>query len=168
MVKKFLNNFEGWFCGIMLAIMLVLLVMQVVLRWIGETNTWSEELSRYMFVWLVYVGGSFATQQDSHIRIDLALRVWPQKVRPLAKALGNLLWIAFGVFLLTQSLILVRNSWVGGTYSICLGINMAYAYVGITIGYGLMIIRVIQCQLIPSIKEIMNKNVASEGGKEVS
>ncbi|MCQ4636817.1 TRAP transporter small permease [Anaerovorax odorimutans] len=167
MVKKFLNNFEGWFCGLILAIMLVLLVMQVALRWVGQTNTWSEELARYMFVWVVYVGGSFAAQKDSHIRIDLALRVWPKKVRPFAKTLGNLLWIAFGIFLLMQSLILVRNSWVGGTYSICLGINMAYAYVGITIGYGLMVIRVIQCQLIPSIKEIIHKNVPSEGGKEV-
>lgn len=167
MVKKFLNNFEGWLCGFMLAVMLVILVAQVFMRWMGHPNTWSEELARYMFVWAVYIGGSFATQLDMHIRIDLALNVWPKAVRPIAKTLGNLLWIAFSVFMLVQSLILVKNSWVGGTYSICLGINMAYAYIGVSIGYFLMIFRAVQYQLIPSIKEIFNKNKKqNENGRE--
>ena len=50
-VKKIADNFEGYCCAVMLAVMSVVVFLQVIFRFVIKASLpWSEELSRYLLV----------------------------------------------------------------------------------------------------------------------
>lgn len=50
--------------SLMLLAMLVICTMQVIWRYVLESAlSWSEELARYIFVWLVWVAAAYATKK---------------------------------------------------------------------------------------------------------
>ena len=56
-IKKLADNFEGYCCAVMLAVMSVVVFMQVVFRFLIKSSLpWSEELSRYLLVYITYFG----------------------------------------------------------------------------------------------------------------
>lgn len=155
--KKLINNIESFICVIALIAMLVLLTYQVILRWFGYSNAWSEEVARYLFIWIVFIGSSMAVQTGSHITITTAVKIWPKKLRPYMELLGTFVWIAFSgviTFIGADFAIRLYNM---GTISLGLQINTAIPFSGVIIGYGFMTIRIIQHQLIPQFKHILTR-----------
>lgn len=58
------------FCTIVLVIAIFI---QVVCRYILLISTpWAEELARYLFVWMAYLGGGYALHTGGQIEIDIA------------------------------------------------------------------------------------------------
>lgn len=50
--------------------------IEVICRYLLFISTaWSEELARYLFVWLTYIGSAYAFNQGSHIEIDVCKQV---------------------------------------------------------------------------------------------
>ena len=55
--KKCYDNFEEYVCAGLVFLMIFCLVLQVVMRiFTGSSFAWTEELSRYSFLWAVFVG----------------------------------------------------------------------------------------------------------------
>ena len=152
--KRFLKNIEGYITAGMLAVMLVLLFIQVLSRWAGNSNSWSEELSRYLFVWVIYLGGSLAIQTDSHVKIDILVNIWPKKIRPYILLIGQILLIVYCGCIGYYAACFTYNLYMAKTISIGLGISMAFAYASVPVGYCFMAIRVLQFQIIPQIRSI--------------
>lgn len=59
--------------AVFLAIMIVMLFMNVVLRQFGKGFVWSEEISRIAFIYLVYLGTIGAARDNRHLLIDSIL-----------------------------------------------------------------------------------------------
>lgn len=58
--------------GIILSIMMIDIVVNVVTRFIFNfTISWSEELARYLFVQLIFLGACYGIRNGIQIRIDL-------------------------------------------------------------------------------------------------
>ncbi|MCI8649385.1 MAG: TRAP transporter small permease [Anaerotruncus sp.] len=54
-----------------LALVLVIFI-EVVCRYMLFISTaWAEELSRYLFIWLTYIGSAYAIDEGGHIEIDV-------------------------------------------------------------------------------------------------
>lgn len=69
-------------CTVCFAVMIVLTLMQVFLRYVFNAGLpWSEEVARWCFVWLVFLGMAVAVRLDSHIAIDMFLRMFPGRLR---------------------------------------------------------------------------------------
>lgn len=52
---KFIEkNFEKWFLIISLVAMVLIIFMQVVLRWFHAATVWAEELARYIMLYQVW------------------------------------------------------------------------------------------------------------------
>ena len=44
-------------CVVLMSTMTVLLAVQVFMRYVmGASLSWSEEIARYLFIWLIYLG----------------------------------------------------------------------------------------------------------------
>ena len=91
--------------GIVLFIGMVLLVLaQVVARKFFEPLVWSEELARYTFIWVAFIGWVIASRNKSHIRISL-----------VTDRAGPLLKQALGIFsdlcVIVIALIFVIKGW---------------------------------------------------------
>ena len=57
-------------------VMLVIIFMQVITRYIfGFSFEWSEELARFLFVWVVFLGSALIMGEDGHLAVELMPRL---------------------------------------------------------------------------------------------
>ena len=155
-MKKFLNTIEEKICGLALAIMLAILSYQVFARFLQSSNNWSEEVARYLFVALVFIGASYAVTKHMHIIIETATLIWPKKIRKYMQLLGILVWLAFSIYITYWGVKYCIMLWTAKRISLSIFINMAIPYAAIPLGYGLSCIRLIQFEVIPRIKAIIS------------
>ena len=74
------EKLEEIFLVIILIAAVVIVAMQVVTRYIFKIPLpWSEEIARYLFLWLTWVGASYATKERKHVSIDLVYEKLPER-----------------------------------------------------------------------------------------
>lgn len=75
MIKKignFFNKFESNALMIALAVMVAVIFMQVVMRYVfNNSPSWSEEFSRYLFIWFSWMGVSAGLKDEEHLKVEL-------------------------------------------------------------------------------------------------
>ena len=80
------KNLEEYICCALLGVIMTLLMMQVCYRYFGgKSIAWSEEVSRFLFLYLVYFAASLAASKNLHIRVNRAAQA-PAEARPDASA----------------------------------------------------------------------------------
>ncbi|QGQ45131.1 TRAP transporter small permease [Metabacillus sediminilitoris] len=149
---------EGLFCVLLLAIMTVLMFTEVVARYVfGSSFIWIEELTRYLFIWLTFVSAAYVTATKSHITVDVALSIFPKKVRPIIQKIGLLIWLAFSIVITYVGFEYSFTMLEVGGNSPTLGIAKGFIYLGIPLGYLCMTLRLI----VQVFKEISTREAAS-------
>ncbi len=94
--------------GLLIAVMTLLVALQVVFRYVvNYTLPWSEELSRYVFLWASLLGACAAVRRHAHLGVDSLVRRLPDGARRLLEALVVALVGAFAVVLGWQGLALL-------------------------------------------------------------
>ncbi len=82
---------EGLLC-LALAAMVVMVFGNVVLRYAFDSGiTVSEELSRYLFVWITFLGALAVMRQGGHLGFDLIARALPRAGRQACRIVSDLL-----------------------------------------------------------------------------
>ena len=75
--SKFLNAIEKAEKVVLaasMAAMVILMLYQVILRYVfSASNSWSEELVRYLFILDVLLAASIAVRRNSHLQIDVLI-----------------------------------------------------------------------------------------------
>ena len=91
-LKQIYLHIEEWVSVVFITVALILLTLQVILRFVFNTSFgWIEELSRYLYIWVIYLASSAAVKHDATIRIDVAENLWPKPIRGAVVALGKLI-----------------------------------------------------------------------------
>gem|GEM_PF-774736 len=88
--------------GVIVAVfsfMVLLVFLNAVLRYIFSSGiTWSEELSRYSFVWVVFLGALIAFIEGLHIIVDLLIQKFPPVLKKVIFLTINVLVILTMIF----------------------------------------------------------------------
>lgn len=80
--------------GLCLAVMVVLVFANVVLRYAFNSGiTVSEELSRWLFVWMTFLGAIVALREGSHLGSDTLVSRLPLRGKKLCMLAGHLLML---------------------------------------------------------------------------
>lgn len=124
---------------ISLAIMALLVFGNVVLRYAFNSGiAISEELSRLLFVWLIFLGAILASAQHAHIGFDTLVKILPVAGR-------KILIVVTGGLMLAASVIFIIGGWqqtvinLDNAYPV-LGISYAWLYaVAIVFGIGTLV-----------------------------
>lgn len=94
---------------LLLASMTILVFLNVILRYFFDTGIiWSEEMSRYLFVWLSILGAIIAFKDKLHYSVDLLIKSVPKPIAILLTLISNvliliILWVIFeGSLKMTQ------------------------------------------------------------------
>lgn len=84
---------------------------QVILRTVfNNPQAWAEEVSRYVFAWIVFLGAAIAFGRDTHIRIDfLDTMVGSAGLKLLRRVRTVIVLCAAGVMVYSGSLVAWRN-----------------------------------------------------------
>lgn len=143
---KFLDeNFERYICIVLMSSMTLILAVQVFMRYVmRDSLSWSEELARYIFVWLIYIGISYGAQIMKHIKIEAALLLFPMRARPYVELLGDILFLGFALFVVYSSWGIVEKQLMLGQTSPAIQMPMWMLYSAPTVGFALTAIRQVQ------------------------
>ncbi len=103
-----------WLMALALAVMVSLVFGNVVLRYVFNSGiAWAEELSRLMFVWLIFLGAVLALRQHAHLGVELVQAKLPTWARRSCAVVSHLLMLyALWLFLYgswTQTVIGMRT-----------------------------------------------------------
>mgnify|MGYP004687771739 FL=1 len=80
---------------VLMVVFMVNIFCQIFFRVLFKTPVFfAEELSRYAFLWMVFLGLSYATLHDKHIRVTLLVEKFPFTLQRITEILIHLLAIA--------------------------------------------------------------------------
>jgi TRAP-type C4-dicarboxylate transport system permease small subunit len=79
---------------IMLSIMVIMVFGNVVLRYgFNDGIISSEELSRYLFIWITFLGAIVTLRENAHLGLDSVVRKLSLRGKKIAFAISNLLML---------------------------------------------------------------------------
>lgn len=129
--------------AILFATMVISLFYQIIMRFVFENaNSWSEELTRYSFIWMTMLGSSLATRRNRNMNVDFVVNKMPEPLRKINNVLTKTLILAFIMVIIIYGIGLV-----GMTHkqmSPGLKLPMSYMYSAIPTGGILMLIFTIE------------------------
>ena len=97
-LRHLYGNLEQYFCAFLMVLMVFCLGAQVFFRFVLNASlTWSEELSRFAFIWLVYMGAVLGAKERIHIRVTAFHRLLPAAARGWGLPAADLLWVAINL-----------------------------------------------------------------------
>jgi TRAP-type C4-dicarboxylate transport system permease small subunit len=127
---------------LMLVVAFIALILQVLSRFVFRFPlTWSEELSRYLLIWITFIGASLAMRYQRLIRIEAAVNLLPEKLRKAVLAVAGLAVVVFCAIVFRYSLDLLQV--VSRQSSPSLHLSMSIPYLAIPTGCVLIILNTI-------------------------
>lgn len=157
MIKWLDDHIEEIFLVLFSVLMVSVIFIQVIMRYAFDSSlSWSEELARYSFIWVVYIGISYGVKKQRHIKVDLLLLAFKDKGRIVFNIISNLLFLAFAIFVIRYGYDIASQLLAFGQKSPANQIPMGYVYMAAPIGMGLTSIRLIQ-NLIVLFKALLGK-----------
>jgi TRAP-type C4-dicarboxylate transport system permease small subunit len=110
---------------------------QVVTRYgLGDPLIWSEELARYLFVWVSMIGAALAIRQGGHFGLDLLIRRMPA-FRPILAPVVTTAVIVFLAVVLKTGIDETRLASM--QIAMTFPMRMQWAYLALPVGAGLML-----------------------------
>jgi C4-dicarboxylate transporter DctQ subunit len=126
----------------LVVVMTVVVFLQVVYRYVlTQPLHWSEELARYLFVWLSILGASLGLQKRGHFGLDVFSRMLPKQTKRYMEFLIYLLTGVVILVILIQGITLVQKTVL--QESPAMGISMSWAYACLPVGAALMAIHLL-------------------------
>ena len=142
-MKKFFGRFEENIMLFLLPATSVIITLQVVGRYTGLFNMfWAEELVRYMYIWVAFIGISLGVKSNAHFNVQLLINTFPASVRKAILTIGTIIVILFLLLVVYHSFVLLKMIVMMTQTSAMLGIPMFIPYAAITVGCFTMAIRV--------------------------
>ena len=129
-----LNKLMGHYCKVLSVVMVVCLAAMVfmvfgnvVLRYgFNSGITVSEELSRWAFLWVVFLGATVAVHEKAHMGVDSLVMSLPPLLRKAVLLVGYLLMLFVTWLMFSGSLAQTRINW--DVEAPVTGYSMAWAY----------------------------------------
>ncbi len=120
--------------------------LQVFCRFVlNDSLTWSEEMCRYLFVWMVFLGAGVGVLHRRHIIIDIVPNMIPASVKKYYNIVISLLIIAFTLLLMRYGLVFAQRGMRQN--SPAMQIPLGYIYAGIILGAFVMLVNTVRVTL---------------------
>jgi TRAP-type C4-dicarboxylate transport system permease small subunit len=161
-IGKVINKIEENALTISLAIMVIVIFTNVVMRYIFNNSlSWSEEFARYLFVWFSWLGVSAGVKDNEHLRVEILSMALSKKGLVKAdeaiKALVSLIWIATTWIVAYYGLIVISAQIDMNVLTPAMRIPVWIAYLAIPFCSFVVGIRLI-LNVIESVKILLGKS----------
>lgn len=163
-IKWLDNNIERAILLILLAVMTVVTILQVFMRYVMENSlTWSEELARFCFIWLVYIGISYGVKRAKHVRVEAILSIVKRRGKFIINLIANILFLYFAIYATYYGFTIMNTIQITGQLAPSIGVPMSIMYLGMPIGMLLTVIRLIQRIIYEIMMYKQGKEIKDDG-----
>ena len=132
-MKAFFLKFEENLAALFMGGLLFTLFLQVFTRYIlNDPLSWTEEVARYVYVYIVFLGSSAAISDRTHVGIDFIVRALPPRAQWLVALLVNLAILVVLVHLVWWGYVAARRQWTLPLVVLDIPYTWVYAIVPIT------------------------------------
>lgn len=142
---KRINRFEEMFLIATLVLMVVLIFSQVVGRYVFQSApSWTEEMTRYVHIFQVWIGAGYAVKLREHIKVTAFVDLFKGKVRKVLDFISTVIWFLLVLLVAifgTQLVITILNY---GQVSPATQIPFWIPYLAVPLGAFSMSVRLLQ------------------------
>lgn len=168
-MERFLSalnrNAERWALLFFYVLLVGTMFVEVIRREVfAYSSIWGEEIVRYAFIYLAWIGAAAAVRERAHIRIDVLMHYLSPRGKALLYIFGDLVMLAVALVAVFWSFETVAVSWKFGSVSHGLRVSMVWFLMAVPFGFSLMIFRLIQ-SLLRDFKDLVSGRPVYEGDK---
>lgn len=139
------KNFEPIIMAVLFYAMTALITLQVILRFVFNSGfAWAEEISRFLFVWLMYFSISYLTRNHGHIRITFLVEKLNEKMKKITMILVDFLFTAFAIVVFLSAIQICQSVTEFHDRAVTIDVSMNVVYGAGLVGFALIIIRLLQ------------------------
>jgi len=139
------EKFEEIIGVIVLAVVVSLIFIGVVMRLLFKSGLpWQEEISRMLYVVVVYLGASYGIRSNDHIRINIVSNLLPNRARKILRIITDIIWAGFNftVIIMAMQVYQKMQRFLGESAVLKIPLHMVFLIV--PVGFALLTLRLIQ------------------------
>lgn len=134
---KYVDRFIEALISVAYGVVVLLAFGNVFSRYVlNNSIVWSEELGRYLFIWIVFLAAPLGINKGVHISVDFFIRLFPPRMQKAIIIIHSFLIAIFFVIIFVPSIEVVRTGM--GNSSLSLEIPMGIIYLAFPVGWGLI------------------------------
>lgn len=153
----FMDHFESYLCQFLLVFFVVVVFIQIILRFLDASLPWTEEIARFAFLWFILFGACYATRLCALNRVTLQFMKAPKWVGNLALFISDMIWLVFSLILAWEGYKAVLDLVEFPYATPALDWDMGLVYLVFPLSFLLMAIRIIQ---VNYIKFVLKQEIA--------
>lgn len=146
-MKLFLNEIHAFFIkiinfliGFLLSSMVIIVFLNVIFRYFLKNSiAWSEEVSRMMLIWLVFLGAIMAYINNEHLGLDILIKAFHKRIARLLTILADILIMYALAIVLIGGIQMTSDSFASGWVSSAVPVLYGYVYLIVPISAFLML-----------------------------
>lgn len=159
------RNAERWALLVFYTMLVVTMAVEVIRREVfAYSSIWGEEIVRYSFIYLAWIGAAAAVRERAHIRIDVIFNYVGQRAKAALYIFGDLVMLAIALIAVYWSFETAAVSWKFGSVSHGLRVSMVWFLAAVPLGFSLMVFRLVQ-SLIRDFKDLASGRAPYEGAR---
>ncbi|WP_097027650.1 TRAP transporter small permease [Clostridium peptidivorans] len=143
-LSRYYNKLEEYLLVASLIFTVIIVFIQVIMRYLFNSSlSWSEELTRYIFIWQTWLGASVGLKNRKHINIELLNGVLKERGQRVINIIALIIWFGFCIFLVFNGSELVMDLVNKGSVSSGMRIPMYFVYAALPFSAGIMALRLL-------------------------
>jgi TRAP-type C4-dicarboxylate transport system permease small subunit len=158
-------NAERWALLVFYVMLVATMFIEVVRREVlAYSSIWGEEIVRYSFIYLAWIGAAAAVKERGHIRIDVIMQYVGRRLKTLLYIFGDIVMFIIALIAFYWSYEAAHVSWKFGSVTHGLRISQVWFLAAVPVGFGLMMFRLVQ-SFLRDINDLRNGRPVYEGDK---
>lgn len=147
------GNLEVFCCGCLLSVLSVVMMIQVVMRYVFSAPlSWPEELSRYCYIWITFLSIGLTIRTGSYFRVTALIDMLPRKGRQLMEFISHLVNLAFYGVCAYYSIDILKTVYSSTQTTPALRLPMYFIYIVLPLGMFLALVRSLQMSFLSGRK----------------
>ena len=143
------ENLEEFLLVIGLIAMTLIMGIQVFCRYVlGMSLSWSEELTRYIFIWCGFLSVSYCSKKCLSIKIEQFVAIFPRRGKAIFKIVNHTFELIFFIYMIPFAFSYMMSSVKSGQLSPACKIPMYFIQAAPLVSFVLVAFRVLQRWMI--------------------
>ena len=157
------QNAERWALLVFYVMVVITMAIEVLRRELfAYSSIWGEEMVRYSFIYLAWIGAAAAVKERAHIRIDVIMHYLGRRTKALVYMFGDVVMLGVALIALFYSFETVMVSYKFGSVTHGLRVSMVWFLMAVPTGFALVSLRLIQ-SFLRDLRDLRAGNNVYEG-----